>query len=77
MQERYNRNTTRLLYAMARAISDHCPEIKDRNACRAVLKAHGFKDEAVKEYLTHVQYMARIIRGKDIDRLVKKQTDQT
>lgn len=72
MYDRRDIRYQRALYAMARVVTDCVPEIKDREACRKALRAQGFAEPLIREHLTHVQYMARIIRGRDADYLAKK-----
>ena len=77
MYDRRDIRQRKMLYSMARAVSTFVPEISDADACRTVLRAHGFRDDAISEYLRHVQHMARVIRGRDADHLAKKLEDQS
>src|SRR5262245_54358100 len=59
----------RRLYAMARVVADKVPEIKSGCACRETLLQHGFSADEIAGNLLKIQHMARVMRGRDADRL--------
>lgn len=73
----YDARQRRILYQMAHVVCERAPEIKNAESCRAVLRSAGFVDRVINEHLRTVQHMARVIRGQQIGRLVKKLMDQS
>jgi hypothetical protein len=59
--------------AMAKVLAETVVELSDVIVCRKVLGFAGFNDEQISEHLSNAQWLARQIRGEEIERLAHKE----